>query len=66
MFKRNYFMSARCVESSGYCYISTIGSYSSFFSDSDFVFDDMSAHFKEKLLKIRPLGNFEVVAFSKV
>ena len=66
MIKRNYFMSARCVESSGYCYISTIGSYSSILSNSTFVFDDMSEKFKKQLLKIRPLGNFEVVAFNQV
>ena len=66
MIKRQYFMSAKCVESSGYCYMSTIGSYSSILSDSAFVFDDMSDSFKKKLLAIRPNGHFEVVSFNRV
>ncbi len=66
MISRNYFMSARCVESTGFCYMSTIGSYSSIFPNSSFVFDDMSANFKKKLLDIRPNGNFEVVSFNKI
>ena len=66
MIKRHYFMSARCVESTGYCYMSTIGSYSSIFPNSSFVFDDMSDIFKKKLLDIRPHGNFEVTSFNKI
>ncbi len=67
MIKRNYFMYAKCTDlSSGYCYRSTIGSYSSIFPDSGFVFDDMSNKFKQELLSIRPNGNFEVVAFNRV
>ncbi len=65
MFKRNYFMSAKCTESNGYCFLSTIGSYSSIFPDSAFVFGDMSKKFKQELLSIRPNGNFEVTAFNR-
>jgi len=66
MIKRQYFMSAKCAESNGYCYISTIGSYSSILPDSVFVFDDMSKKFKSQLLAIRPNGYFEVVSFNRV
>ncbi len=66
MIKRNYFMYAKCTDlSNGYCYRSTIGSYSSIFPDSIFVFDDMSKKFKQELLSIRPNGNFEVIAFNR-
>ena len=66
MFKRNYFMAARCTESNGYCFLSTIGSYSSILPDIAFVFNDMSEKFKQDLLSIRPNGNFEIVAFNRV
>lgn len=59
-------MNAKVTESTGYCYMSTVGSYSSIFPDSAFVFDDMSKEFKEKLLKARPTGDFEVVSFNRI
>ena len=66
MIKRNYFMYAKCTDLSGYCYRSTISSYSSIFPDSVFVFDDMSKKFKQELLSIRPSGNVEIIAFNRV
>tara|TARA_R110002020_G_scaffold475368_1_gene709765 strand:- start:842 stop:1042 length:201 start_codon:yes stop_codon:yes gene_type:complete len=66
MIKRQYFMSAKCSESNGYAFQSTMGSYRSIFAQPVFVFDDMSRKFKQKLLKVRPNGQFEVLAFNRV
>lgn len=59
-------MSAKCVESTGYCHYSTIGTYRSILPNSAAVFDDMTTKFKKELLEIRPHGNFEVVSFNKI
>ena len=66
MIKRQYFMYAKCVDRKGYTFQSTMGSYRSIFSQPVFVFDDMSRKFKQELQKIRPNGQFEVVAFNRV
>ena len=66
MIKRQYFMAAKCVDSNGYSFQSTMGSYRSIFAQPVFVFDDMSRKFKQDLQKIRPNGQFEVVAFNRV
>ena len=66
MFTRNYYISAKCTDKNGYCFKSTIGSYTSILSDSLFVFDDMSKKVKEDLLAIRPSGFFEVVSFNRI
>jgi len=66
MIKRQYFMAAKCVDSKGYAFQSTMGSYRSIFAQPVFVFDDMSRKFKQDLQKIRPNGQFEVVAFNRV
>ena len=66
MFKRTYFMNAKCTENTGYCYSSRIRVYSSFFSNSSEVFDIMTKEIKDELLDIRPNGNFEVVSFNRL
>lgn len=66
MIKRYYFISAKCTESTGYCYISRIGAYTSFLPDSGKAYDLIVGQVKKELLEIRPNGNFEVTSFNKV
>lgn len=66
MIKRKYFMSARCSEGDGFCFLSITSTYTSWFADSDKVFDDSSEYLKSKLKAIRPNGGFEVICFSRL
>jgi hypothetical protein len=59
-------MNAKCTDSTGYCYNSKIGSYSSLLSNSGEVFKIMTNELKKELLEMRPKGNFEVVSFNRV
>jgi len=61
-----YFMNAKCTDNSGYCYSSRVGTYSSFLSNSDEVYNIMTKELKDELFKIRPSGQFEVVSFNRV
>jgi hypothetical protein len=66
MFKRNYFINGKCTDNSGYCYLSRIGTYSSFTAQVDVVFTMMTNELKKELLEIMPQGNFEVVSFNRI
>jgi len=66
MIKRSYFMSAKCTDTNGYCFVSQTATYSSIFANHESVFDSFTNELKEKLLQVRPNGNFEVVSFNRV
>jgi hypothetical protein len=66
MITRDYFMAAKCTNSTGYCYSAKVGSYKGFVKSNSGVFRLMAAELKQELLLIRPNGNFEVVSFNRV
>ena len=66
MIKRNYFMAAKCTGINGYAFTSGIVSHHSAFAQPSFVFDGICKKLEDELLKIRPNGQFEVVAFNRV
>ena len=66
MFNRNYFMSAKCTSSTGYCYQARIGTYNSITPKVGSVYQQMTDELKAELLEIRPDGVFEVVSFNRV
>jgi hypothetical protein len=66
MITRDYFMAAKCTNSTGYCYRAKIGSYKGFVKSNSGVFRLMGEELKQELLLIRPDGNFEVVSFNRV
>ena len=66
MIKRSYFMSAKCTDSTGYCYQSKTGTYKSFTEQGIQVYTMFSDEIKKELLAIRPYGHFEVVSFNRI
>ena len=66
MINREYFIAAKVTDSTGYCYISKIGSYKSFLSNPGAVFALMTDEVKKELLSTSPTGQFEVIAFNRV
>lgn len=66
MFKRTYFMNAKCTNSTGYCYQSKTGSYRSFTSKDLEVYKIFCNEIKKELLEIRPDGQFEVISFNRI
>ena len=66
MIRRTYFMSAKCTDSTGYCYMNRTGVYSSILPSPVVVFDMFVNDVKKELLKTRPDGQFEVISFNRI
>lgn len=66
MINRQYFISAKVTDSTGYCFSSKLCSFKSLFSNSDKVYCEATDKLRAELLAIRPDGQFEVIAFNRV